>query len=601
MSRPTLQRRLYALLFRWFLLVLALAGVAMVTSYGRIRDREVEERLLMARALTRQVDTAISEVFHSLRELASEPGFLAGEPVEQLRSCRFQHLFRDAVYVLDAGGEQVMSDPPLIAPLPAEYLRRRELVTPRLEKLDGRLYVAIVQPFTAGGQLHYLVSEMHLPSRALTSMLVDLSPSEALASFVIDGRAHLVAAPPERFTDRPVPASAELLASLGEREVFVELESACWGCEEAAADDPPEDEVTVASPLAYAPWAVVLQQPRSEVLAALVASRNVFLTTLGLLAVLVLTLTVGLSRVVVGPIKGLAEQAERLRAGELERPIAAPGDYEIELLAHSMDEARQKLVASLGELQELNETLEDKVARRTAEIRALLKKTLEKDAERRKLVRRLLGAGEEERRRIARELHDEISQLLTVVQLSLEELPRSSRELRKAQNLLVKTQKELHRLIYDLRPSLLDDLGLAAAVRWYAENDLAPHGVEVSLEIEEGLRLPPELEITVFRIYQEIVTNILRHAKAENVSIELYTTGAAEGGRLVLAVEDNGHGFEPGMKSGGAGIVGMHERADLVGGKLAIDSEPGLGTHVLAEFPLDTVEVSESEPAEEPS
>ncbi len=212
----------------------------------------------------------------------------------------------------------------------------------------------------------------------------------------------------------------------------------------------------------------------------------------------------------------------------------------------------------------------------------LLIRTAAQDAQRKALVRRLLAAGEEERRRIARELHDEISQLLTVIQLSLDDVGGDAAALAKAKDLLTRTQQEVHRVIFDLRPSLLDDLGLAAAVKWYGNNYLEKQGLEVRLEVEEELPLPADVEISVFRIYQEIVTNILRHAGAETVSVELYRTA----GELVLAVEDDGRGFDPAAKSEGVGLVGMRERAELVGGSIRFDSEPGMGTHVQLRIPL---------------
>lgn len=213
----------------------------------------------------------------------------------------------------------------------------------------------------------------------------------------------------------------------------------------------------------------------------------------------------------------------------------------------------------------------------------LLERILAHDARRRELVRRLLRAAEEERLRIARELHDEISQLLTVMQISLEQA--ASGDLAKVEhtaNLLGRTQKEIHRIIHDLRPSLLDDLGLAAAVKWYAEGDLASRGVEVHLEVEEDLVLPGEVEITAFRIFQECVTNILRHARAQNVSIELFRSSD----RLILVVEDDGIGFDPKARKDGSGLMGMRERAALIGGCIEIDSEPGQGTTIHLTIPV---------------
>ncbi|OGK87934.1 MAG: hypothetical protein A2X52_22785 [Candidatus Rokubacteria bacterium GWC2_70_16] len=152
----------------------------------------------------------------------------------------------------------------------------------------------------------------------------------------------------------------------------------------------------------------------------------------------------------------------------------------------------------------------------------------------------------------------------------------------RARDLLAKTQQEIHRIIYDLRPSLLDDLGLSAALKSHAQEHLAGRGLSLSLEIEEGLPARPEIEIATFRIYQELVTNILRHAQAEHVSIELYERD----GRLVLAVEDDGVGFDPDAKSAGVGLTGMRERAALLNGSIRFDSEPGMGTHVVVEIPI---------------
>ncbi len=207
---------------------------------------------------------------------------------------------------------------------------------------------------------------------------------------------------------------------------------------------------------------------------------------------------------------------------------------------------------------------------------------VQQDEQRKILVRRMLGATEDERRRLARELHDEIAQLLTVIQLSLHNMHVDTPEMARANSLLVRTQEEIHRIIHDLRPSLLDDLGLPTAMKSYADDHLRRQGVNVSLEIEEGLPSRPEIETVIFRIYQELVTNILRHAHAEHVSIELYERD----GKLVLAVEDDGQGFDPEAKSEGAGITGMRERAALVNGTIRFDSEAGMGTHVVVEIPL---------------
>ena len=281
------------------------------------------------------------------------------------------------------------------------------------------------------------------------------------------------------------------------------------------------------------------------------------------------------SRSIVSPIRQLSRQAEAMRAGDLSTPITVSADHEIEVLAHTLDNARARLASTLGELQSFNETLEAQVAARTQVI-------VEQDAQRKVLVRRMMSAIEDERRRFARELHDEIAQLLTVIQLSLHNVQTDSPELAKANELLVRTQAEIHRLIHDLRPSLLDDLGLAAAIRSFAEDHLRPSSVQYTLEVEEDLPSRPEIETVIFRIYQELVTNILRHAGAEQISIQLYERN----NHIILDVEDDGRGFDADAKTDRAGVAGMRERAALVNGTITFDSEPGAGTHVVLEIPL---------------
>jgi signal transduction histidine kinase len=586
MKPTTLRRRLYTLLFRWLLLVLLIAAGFMALSFAHFRAVAMEERILISRTLAKSLDSSITGLFQNLQHLASgNPA--AGRPelddrlLERLRSGRFQLFFRDAIYVLDEGAAVVMSDPPAIEPIAAAELSRREAVTSLLRKpRSDTPFVAIIQPFSSGGRRYSLISEMHLMGSALSSLLRELSVDPDLHLFVVDAAGAIIAAADEKQLFRTIPEAGDVGGRILSHRSYVSERTRCWFyCEEHR-----RLYATVMVPLDLAPWGVVLQQPTEKAFFAVHVSRYILLGMLGLLVASGGVLFWVLSSSVIRPLRDLSEQAEGLRRGELERPIDVEGDPEIKVLAATMDEARQRLRTSLDELRSLNENLEGEVSQRTEEIEHLLRQTLAKDAERRSLVRRLLNAGEAERKRIARELHDEISQLLTVVQLSLDSIPGAKRRIGKARNLLSRTQKELHRIIYDLRPSLLDDLGLPAAIEWYASNYLSPRGLEVHLEVEEGLRLPPEIEITTFRIYQEIITNILRHSQAENVWIELYSARD----KVVLTVEDDGVGFDVGTRGGGVGIVGMQERAAIVRGSIRIDSEPGTGTQVIVEFPLET-------------
>lgn len=211
----------------------------------------------------------------------------------------------------------------------------------------------------------------------------------------------------------------------------------------------------------------------------------------------------------------------------------------------------------------------------------------------------VLRAIEEERKRIARELHDETSQALTSIIISLEvteqALPPSDpmrERIAHARDYTLRTLEEVRRLTFDLRPSILDDLGLVPAIRWYVKNRLTADNLTVDLHVApevEDIRLPEEMEVTVFRIIQEALTNVRRHSGATEVRV---TIGPVRG-RLVARVQDNGRGFvleevrNQDQKGRGLGLLGMRERAALVGGAVRVESSPGRGTAVTVEVPVD--------------
>lgn len=138
-------------------------------------------------------------------------------------------------------------------------------------------------------------------------------------------------------------------------------------------------------------------------------------------------------------------------------------------------------------------------------------------------------------------------------------------------------------MIVNLRPSLLDDLGLAAAIRWFADRQLSPAGLSVRCEIADfDRRLPPEMETGVFRAVQEALVNVSRHAAADSVLVQ----GSLEGDVLAIEIEDDGIGFDEATmvrspdSLRGVGLLGMHERIEIFGGTVTIDSAPGGGTRV---------------------
>jgi PAS domain S-box-containing protein len=207
------------------------------------------------------------------------------------------------------------------------------------------------------------------------------------------------------------------------------------------------------------------------------------------------------------------------------------------------------------------------------------------------LSHRLVETQESERRQIARELHDEVGQLLTRLDLMLKLIARSSVEriperLSEAQALVSELTMCVRELSLDLRPAMLDDLGLLPALLWHFARYTAQTGVRVSLE-HTGLeqRFPADVETAAYRIVQEALTNVARHAGVSEATVRLW----ANSDRLHIQVEDQGAGFDPRAAlaaSVSSGLVGMRERATLAGGQLMIEAAPGSGAHLMVEFPL---------------
>jgi len=273
-----------------------------------------------------------------------------------------------------------------------------------------------------------------------------------------------------------------------------------------------------------------------------------------------------LTWVVTRPIIDLKQAAEAVGQGDFQRRVAPWANDEIGELAGAFN----AMTADLAQAEQ---------------------ERAERDHLRSQLLEKVIAAQEEERRRIARELHDETGQSLTSLMVHLQmvnqqcPLPETREQLDGVRSLVAQTLDNVHNLALELRPSVLDDLGLAAALRRYVRDYQTRYALEVDLEIV-GLeeRLNPALETAVYRIIQESLTNIARHAQAHMASVLL----EQRHGRIRAIIEDDGVGFDwEAVKSNGRlGLYGMRERVELLNGTLTIESEPGQGTSIFVEAPL---------------
>lgn len=207
----------------------------------------------------------------------------------------------------------------------------------------------------------------------------------------------------------------------------------------------------------------------------------------------------------------------------------------------------------------------------------------EKEHARGQLLRRVIFAQEDERRRIARELHDGTSQDLAGLVVGLEALERAPGTVTtlELKRLARRVADEIRRTVMDLRPRVLDDLGLAAAIRWLANERHAD--MDVAVDVPAEVKIPPPLDIAVYRVIQEALTNVERHANASKVAVGL----RVDDQKVRVVVEDDGRGFDPADLGGGLGLAGMRERAEQHGGTLTVESRPGGGTRLALELPLE--------------
>lgn len=283
-------------------------------------------------------------------------------------------------------------------------------------------------------------------------------------------------------------------------------------------------------------------------------------------------------------VNSLVSVTQRLSRGDLSARAAwGPGQGELGQLAHAFDD----MAATLQQRERQQQQAEAQI-RQQEQIRA-------------NLLHQLIGAQEDERRRISRELHDETSQSLTALLVGLDtismaarsDVARIDRHVHDLKSITEDMLTNIHRLIADLRPSLLDDIGLVAAIEWYGEQRLKPYRITFRL-LEHTLaeRLPPPMETVVFRIVQEGLTNIVRHAHASCVTVRLLQ----QGDEITLEIRDDGVGFDPGVLESpeadgrGLGLRGMRERAMILGGTLDIESAAGTGTTIRIRFPASLQE-----------
>jgi signal transduction histidine kinase len=592
-------------------------------------ERLLEERQVIAQMTASHLDGLLQQAVDELKRaerfadysLAAPPGMApplatvsrtAGDVQTNQALTAENHLlalpyerlstFAPGIAVLDATGHVVVSHPPELYPPNADLSQRacvaraleRRAVTisaPYHDDYAGLPTAAVFVPiFDESRFLGLLQGTIDLRSAPVMDALQQAAMiGDSGHAFLVDEQGRTLAST----FDLPFLAPGEHASfyrqamAQGEPVVDTVVNELNWPNERSN-----HSHVMAFAPLQMAPWAIAIGGDVHETFAG-VRRLRIGLAVLGIIALAGtwVTTLVG-TRLLVRPVEHLTQSAQRIAAGDLQTPLEASEGGEIGAMADALEQMRKLLLTNIRELATWNETLEARVAEHTAKLHQEQQMTQQ-------LLRRVITAQEEERTRISWELHDEIGQTLTAVQLSLDRLARTPAKeaerrerLERARMLTAHALAELRHLIAALRPGVLDQLGLAPALNWVADHTLRPLGLEVTIEAV-GLtdRLPGELETILFRIAQEAMSNVARHSDAQQLDVQLAHTD----GQVTMTLTDDGRGFDLSAVTStpsqmhGLGLAGMQERASLAGGQVTVKSAPGQGTtvHVALSLPAE--------------
>ncbi len=598
-TRRGIQTRVMLLVGVGVLASLAILGGVAWYALTAVAERLAAGRELLAGAVATHLDVVIEDELSILQGIPASPRFDLADQDPQPEDAAVRdaylrsHLARRVLLVARDGrvllAEPAAADLPAPpAPLIAEAFEGGRPAVSSLvsEAGERRLYLLLPLRDWRGSVVVVAVAGVDPAGSRFSGILSPFELGPTGSAQVIDGQGVVIASSDRRPGFARSPHWPRLRQAGRGRGAAVTLA------------ENGRDMVFAAAGLRAAPWTVAIRQDQVETFAEARRLRRAILWLGPTLLALALVFAWGAARSVRRPIGLLTRSAERIASGNLEQPIPPLPEDEIGRLGRSLEGMRVALKASLDEIAAANLALEGRVEARTRELQGLYRQLQERDRWREELLRKVISAQEDERKRLARELHDETSQTLSALAMKIETAlaaspPGPPRDrLVEARALTVRTIDELHRLIFDLRPSVLDDLGLLSAIRWYAERHLEPLGIIVQFEASGfERRLIPELETALFRVAQEAITNIAKHADAETVLIQCLERDD----RVTIEIEDDGKGFAPASlpppaaRERGLGLMGMRERVELFGGTIELDSAPGQGTRVSVGVPLREV------------
>jgi signal transduction histidine kinase len=609
-----MQRRIVFLIILNLVIILASLGIISHLSINASINKSLANRLALANIMGQYIDHVLESNLKRLYDisLSGKIDFHDGEwgPEKKALKTAFEYsIFTDRIFLMDTHGNVVIAYPhreeERVNLLSIPYVRRTlaemkpvisdvYTVSPTQKKVIFALVPLknkngeIVG--VAGGEIdptNYLLAHAIKSVQMEPDTYIELMDSQGVIIASNDPRRILTCAQQNKF----------LNVLISDRKGSVVN---CHRCKQSYYGKKRERDMLAFAPLSVAPWGISVRDPREKIFAPSIQLRKGFLILSAVSIFTGLLLAVGFSKGIVRPIHSLIDATQKIARGNLEDPIEVSTKDEIGTLGKSFDEMRIRLAESVDSIHRYSIELENRVADRTRE----LLQSREKLAV---LLREVITVEEEERKRIARELHDDTSQSLNVTMISLDSIiarfpdyDPMGKHLKQIREQCMVMLKGVHRLINDLRPPVLDDLGLESAIKWVLEKHLGEQGIQYFIDTKgdsegwkarsRGVLDHGNIELVLFRIIQEAIINVSKHAEAENVFVSLVFGDSG----IEMEIEDDGKGFDlAGVLDSagkgtfiGLGLLGMEERIALLDGTLNVWSEPGKGTKIKVYVPI---------------
>jgi len=611
--KGSLRKRITLTIITGISIILLTFGIASYYIIQKNIEDSQNAKLVFARLIRNNIDNIIKDNINRLYDI-SMSGKIdlrdndLGPERDAIRTAYRYSIFTDGVFLLDPGGNIILNYPAKIRdsainvlsiePIGRIISNNRPVVS-NIYTLEpsGRKLMFVLVPLKdkEGNAVGVAGGEIDPTNPALTrmaglthmgkNMFIDIVDSNGVIISSSDATRALTQCNRDKFFTRII----------GEKRESV---TTCHSCHISGSRNEKKDMILAFVPLEMAPWGISIQEPEDEVFAPASSLKRTFITLAVIFIGTAFILTIGISRSIVDPLNVLIRGAGRIARGDLSKSIPLQGNDEIGVLSRSFEAMRLKLVESMERITKHAQELETRVHERTRQINASRKRG-------ELLLEKVISSQEDERKRIGRELHDDTMQELSAALMRIDMCRLHPEDVTPGKidvlrGIIVKAWDGVLNIIQNLRPTLLDDLGLVAAIKSLLKVHLGENSINYFINTTgvADRRFRPEVEITLFRIVQEAVTNTARHARAENVFMMI----KIEKDTVHVDIEDDGDGFDlntlfaAGIHKAkdrrGLGLLGMKERVTLIGGRIEVCSKPGMGTRVDIRIPLMEMEVS---------